>query len=155
VSIIAQEDGLKDVRVRTQDSFPKTSPLGHSRRAQELVPVLRGPDGILLPILLWGDGGSGGEQHWTARAVGQTEMTAAELESHLARQLTGAGWTRVAQAVAGPVASSTWIVPGAGEKELYGLLLVAETPAKGRQLLLLWVDTAVRPLPGQVGSMIQ
>ncbi len=138
VSIIAQEDGLKDVRVHTQDAFPKTGPSGSGRRAQGLVPVLRPPAGAPL----WGGGGGGGEHDWTSHALGQTGMSPAELESHFARQLLDAGWTRVAGGATGPVASSTWIVPG--EEEWHGLLVIAEAPASGRQMLLLRVDSLAR-----------
>ncbi len=139
LSLAGQEDGHTEVRVRTQDPFPK-SDWARMSRLRESVPVLRPPVGVQL----WGDGGGGSEHRWTSEAVAQTEMSPAELESHLARQLIGAGWTRVEQGACGPMACSTWIVPG--EEGWYGLLVVAEAPGKARRAILLKVDSGTRTI---------
>jgi hypothetical protein len=79
--------------------------------------------------------GNGGSGNWTSEAVVETPKTVAELEAHFAGQLEKAAWKRRAGGVAGPLAWSSWIVPGKGE--WHGYLFVVEAPGENRRSL--WV----------------
>jgi hypothetical protein len=79
------------------------------------------PPADTLPLL-------GGERYTSVSRVAtdgvwQSERSAAELEQHFADQLTTIGWTRIDGAVTGPLAWSSWGVPGEGE--WYGLLVIS------------------------------
>jgi hypothetical protein len=70
-----------------------------------LLPVLYAPEGVAV------DAG-GGPNRWTTEATAQTDHSVAELEAHVAQQLAAAGWLRQAGAAQGPLAWSTWTLPG-------------------------------------------
>jgi hypothetical protein len=95
------------------------------------LPALRPPDGVLLR---GGMGGSSGMDRQTSEAGATTKLSASDLEAQFAQQLAAAGWTRLAHGADGPVAWSTWKVPGDGEWR--GLLLVNETSGDRRSLLV-------------------
>jgi hypothetical protein len=95
------------------------------------LPALRAPDGVLLR---GGMGGSGGNDRQTSEAGATTKLSASDLEAQFAQQLAAAGWTKLAHGADGPVAWSTWKVPGDGEWR--GLLLVNETSGDRRSLLV-------------------
>jgi hypothetical protein len=95
------------------------------------LPALRAPDGVLLR---GGMAGSSGSDRQTSEAGATTRLSASDLESQFALQLTAAGWTKIARSADGPVAWSTWKVPGDGEWR--GLLLVNETSGDRRSLLV-------------------
>jgi hypothetical protein len=95
------------------------------------LPALRPPDGVLLR---GGMGGSSGMDRQTSEAGATTKLSASDLEAQFAQQLAAAGWTKIARSADGPIAWSTWKVPGDGEWR--GLLLVNETSGDRRSLLL-------------------
>jgi hypothetical protein len=95
------------------------------------LPALRAPDGV---VLRGGMGGSSGMDRQTSEAGATTKLSANDLETQFAQQLAAAGWTRIARGADGPVAWSTWKIPGDGDWR--GLLLVNETSADRRSLLV-------------------
>jgi hypothetical protein len=100
------------------------------------LPVLRAPDGVTLQP----NGGGMGGNRQSSDATAVTSKSVAELESAFAQQLAAAGWTRVAGKADGPLAYSTWKIPGDGEWQ--GLLLVIESPGKDRRSLTVRAETA-------------
>jgi hypothetical protein len=106
-------------------------PVGVQMGGLNKLPALRAPDGVLLR---GGMGGSGGNDRQTSEAGATTKLSASDLEAQFAQQLAAAGWTKLAHGADGPVAWSTWKVPGDGEWR--GLLLVNETSADRRSLLV-------------------
>lgn len=109
---------------------------------EDLMPPLQPPAGVRLQ----GQGSGGGGGSWTSNAIAETTQTVAELEAHFAGQLAAAGWNRVAGAVAGPLACSTWTVPGKGDR--LGYLFVLEAPGENRRSLWVKVETPGRGYGG-------
>jgi hypothetical protein len=95
------------------------------------LPALRAPDGV---ILRGGMGGSSGSDRQTSEATATSKLGASDLESAFAQQLAAAGWMKIAHGADGPVAWSTWKVPGDGDWR--GLLLVNEISGDRRSLLV-------------------
>jgi len=94
------------------------------------LPPLRAPDGIVLRP----SGGSSGGDRQTSDAVALSKLGAADIAAAFDQQLAAAGWTRTARGAEGPVAWSTWKLPGEGDWR--GLLLVNETSADRRSLMV-------------------
>lgn len=95
------------------------------------LPALRPPDGV---VLRGGMGGMSGSDRQSSEAGATTTLSASELETAFAQQLAAAGWTKIARGADGPIAWSTWKIPGDGDWR--GLLLVNETSGDRRSLLL-------------------
>jgi len=95
------------------------------------LPALRAPDGVLLR---GGMAGSSGMDRQSSEAGATTKLSASDLEAQFAQQLAAAGWTKIARSADGPVAWSTWKLPGDGDWR--GLLLVNETGGDRRSLLV-------------------
>jgi len=95
--------------------------------AADALPGLAAPGGVLLRPA----GGSFSADRATSDAIAATSMSAADIEASYARQLIDAGWTRVAGNASGPVAWSTWTVPGPGD--LRGYLSVLEVSDQDRR----------------------
>ena len=95
------------------------------------LPALRAPDGVILG---GGMGGSSGGDRQTSEATATSKLGASALESAFAQQLVAGGWTKIAHGADGPVAWSTWKVPGDGDWR--GLLFVNETSGDRRSLLV-------------------
>jgi hypothetical protein len=93
------------------------------------LPTLRAPDGV---VLRGGMGGGGGMDRQTSDAGAVSKLSVSDIESAFAQQLVAAGWTRLAGSASGPVAWSTWKLPGDGDWR--GLLLINETGADRRSL---------------------
>jgi hypothetical protein len=122
-----------EVRIRTQ-WFPPDEELQHPPHLEQgLIPPLRAPAGVRMQ----GGGGGGGGGDWTSNAAAETTLTVAELEAHFARQLVEAGWKRIDGSAAGPLAWSSWSLPGKGEH--IGYLFVIDAPGENRRSL--WVKT--------------
>jgi hypothetical protein len=123
--------GWVEVRLRTQwipaDTEFHQPPPGH-----DLIPALRQPAGVQVMTPRGGGGGSG---YWTSEAAVETPKAVSELEAHFASQLEKAGWKKKAGGAGGPIAWSSWVVPGKGE--WYGYLFVVEAPGENRRTL--WV----------------
>ncbi|HKY50049.1 MAG TPA: hypothetical protein VJP45_02220, partial [Candidatus Limnocylindria bacterium] len=101
----------------TQNQAP--SPGGPNK-----LPALRAPDGVRLG---GGMGGMSGNDRQTSEANATTKLSAGDLEAAFAQQLSAAGWTRLARGADGPVAWSTWKLPGEGDWR--GVLFINETGA--------------------------
>jgi hypothetical protein len=95
------------------------------------LPTLRAPDGV---VLRGGMGGSGGNDRQTSDAGATSKLSVGDIESAFETQLVAAGWTRLARNADGPVAWSTWKLPGEGDWR--GLLLINETGADKRSLTI-------------------
>jgi len=104
----------------------------------DMLPELRPPKGV--NVQPQGSGGGGGR--WSSDARAQSEMPVPELEAHYAKQLTAAGWGRIAAAADDTTGWSSWDVPGPGNWR--GLLLVLATAAGWRSL-----SVRVETFPGQ------
>jgi hypothetical protein len=126
------KSGWVEVRLRTQwipaDTEFHQPPPGH-----DLIPALRQPAGVRV---VNAGGGGGGSGHWTSEAFVETPKAVSELEAHFARQLEKAGWKRKDGGTGGPLAWSSWVVPGKGGV-WFGYLFVVEGAAENRRSL--WV----------------
>lgn len=129
-------DGRTEVRIHSQwMPRPDLEEFRPRPYGSDLLPTLRPPEGLHLQD----QGGGGGGGSWTSSASTETEMTVSELEAIFAGQLAEAGWTRRTGAVAGPLAASTWTVPGT--REHVGYLFVLEGPEPKRTNLWVRVET--------------
>jgi hypothetical protein len=104
----------------------------------DVLPELRPPPGVRIQP----QGSSGGGGRWSSEARAQSEMPVPELEAHFAKQLTAAGWGRIAGAVDDTTGWSSWDVPRPGNWR--GLLLVLATVPGWRSL-----SVRVETFPGQ------
>ncbi|HEV8655422.1 MAG TPA: hypothetical protein VGR85_07925 [Candidatus Limnocylindria bacterium] len=95
------------------------------------LPALHAPDGV---ILRGGMGGMSGNDRQTSESGATTKLSASDLEAQFAQQLVAAGWTKLARSADGPIAWSTWKLPGDGDWR--GLLLVNETSGDRRSLMV-------------------
>ncbi len=102
--------------------------------ASDVLPGLTAPTGVLLKLT----SGAFATDRAATDATAATSMSAADLEAHYARQLAGAGWVRVAGDASGPLAWSTWTVPGMGD--LRGYLSVLEVSDQDRRDLHVQVE---------------
>ena len=94
------------------------------------LPPLRAPAGVVMR----GSGGGGGNDRQSSEATATSKTSAVDLETAFAQQLVAAGWSRIAGATSGPIALSTWKLPGDGDWR--GLLLVNELSGETRSLLV-------------------
>jgi hypothetical protein len=137
--------GVNDVRITlngtpgpcTLPTAPPSVPAGPP--GANLIPRLQPPDGVTLQSG-GGPGPTGGPDSWSSQAVALTDKSVGELEAFFARQLQGAGWTRVDGQATGPVAWSLWQVPGEGGWQ--GFFVVLNGPGENRRLLSVRVDSA-------------
>lgn len=115
---IGPADGPNDLRLRLDLTNP--GPCGQRPGEQprpalppgaERLPVLSPPEGVQVAP----SGGGGGGNRFTSNAYATTELSVAALHDAYAKQLADAGWTRVAAGADGPLAWSTWRIPGAGD----------------------------------------
>jgi len=95
------------------------------------LPTLRAPDGV---VLRGGGGGMSGGDRQSSDAGAVSKLSVGDIESGFEQQLVAAGWTRLAASASGPVAWSTWQLPGDGNWR--GLLLINETGADKRSLTI-------------------
>ena len=102
----------------------------------EKMPPLSPPAGAALH----GGGGGGGSGSWHSEASVETELSIAGVESHFAKQLERAGWTRLGGTAQDVVAWSSWRVPGEGDWR--GLLLVLGAFKQGEPYLYLRIEAA-------------
>jgi len=102
--------------------------------ASDVLPGLGAPGGVLLKLT----GGAFATDRAATDATAATSMSAAALEAHYARQLSDAGWVRVAGDASGPIAWSTWTVPGTGD--LRGYLSVLEVSDQDRRDLHVQIE---------------
>jgi len=126
--------GWVEVRLRTQ-WIPPEAEFHGPPPGQEMIPPLRQPAGVRAVST----SGSGGGSSWMSEAVVETPKTVAELETHFASQLEKSGWKKRAGGATGPLAWSSWAVPGKGE--WYGYLFVVEAPGENRRSLWVRVES--------------
>lgn len=102
--------------------------------AADLLPRLHPPAGAAII----GGSGGGGDGNWHSATTVRTERSAAELEAHIADQLTAAGWTRVAGSADDTITRSTWDIPGGWG----GVLVVVAVPGSAERFLTLRIEAA-------------
>lgn len=148
---ITKADGPSDLRLRLDLTNPgpcNQRPGEPSRPSlppgAERLPPLSPPEGAQVSPT----SGSGGGNRFTSSAVAVTELSVAELHDFYARQLLAAGWTRVAGGADGPLAWSTWRIPGAGD--FAGFLYVLQSAGENQREL--YVQAAAPNLIGPGGG---
>ncbi len=109
----------------------------------QVLPALVSPAGVTIAPG-GSSGGSDGSQQ--ANAIARTDMSVAELERFYEPQLVAAGWTRTDGATQGPLAWSTWSVPG--DKTRQGFLSVLDGPGPNERTLELRAATAGADVSG-------
>ncbi len=127
-----------DVRVRVDTNAGSCGNTGGNDafiQAQNRLPALAPPTGVMIQ-----GGGSSGNSNgrFQTTATARTTLSAADLEAGYAGQLAAAGWTRVTGATDGPLAWSTWTVPGDGTDT--GFLYVLAPPGASTYELSLQVQ---------------
>ena len=140
VTVFAKATGPSDVRTHYEPANPNQgTPCmqkgGPGGPPATRLPALRPPDGVTLQ----GSGSGFGGNRQSSDATAITSKGVGELESFFAQQLVSAGWTRINGKADGPIAWSTWKVPGDGDWQ--GLLLIIESPGKDRRSLTLRAES--------------
>lgn len=145
VTVTPRVTGLSDVRLNLDTLFAFQCGFAGGRPpGADLLPPLTAPAAIrLLPSNPPQPAAGGKPALASSDAIAETDMGVAELEGHFARQLASAGWALLDRGATGPVAWSTWSVPGAGE--WLGVLFVLEGPGAGRRAIHVQVATASTP----------
>jgi hypothetical protein len=155
----AAADGttMSDVRLRVTQRVSQLNSFGPcSAPATVPGPVVQSPGADLLPQLAEPPGvqvhpgasatnGSGG---YSSTATAVTDESAADLHDFFSVQLEAAGWTQTAGGADGPLAWSTWSVPGGGNWS--GYLLVLESASPNTRSLWVGVQSA-----SPAGSAVQ
>jgi hypothetical protein len=136
LTIFTKEKGPSDVRLSQQllnEGFGGGGPCSQQgfgpQPFQNRIPALRAPSDVQFRF---GGGMGSGPDRQTSETNAITTRPVADLESHFAGQLAAAGWTRTGGGASGPIAWSTWKVPGDGDWT--GLLFVIETGSDRRIL---------------------
>ncbi len=128
VQATARADAPLDLRLRLdlanqgpcgQGSGGPTRPPGSER-----LPALAAPAGVQIAP----SGGGGGGNRFTSSAYATSALPVDALHDAYAEQLAAAGWTRVEGGVDGPLAWSTWRIPGAGDFAGFLYVLRTATP---------------------------
>jgi hypothetical protein len=139
VASIDREAKATDLRLRLDWEMIRHLPemQRHGRpEGAERMPPLSPPVGAALH----GGGGGGGSGSWHSEASVETGLSIADVESHFAKQLERAGWTRLGGSADDLVAWSSWQVPGDGDWR--GLLLVLAAFKPGEPFLYLRIEAA-------------
>lgn len=140
--VFSRENSPNDVRLNYQllNEFGGGTPCSQQASGPQhfvsKLPALRPPSDVQFR---GGSGMSGSTDRQVSETSAATTRGAAELETHFAGQLSAAGWTRIAGGATGPVAWSTWKLPGDGDWT--GMLLVIET-GSDRRLLSVRAESA-------------
>lgn len=115
IQTIPRANGPIDLRLRLDltNPGPCSQPSGAPPRppGSERLPALTAPPGVQVSP----SGGGGGGNRFTSSAYAVAELSIAELHAFYAQQLSAAGWTRVTGGADGPLAWSTWQIPGTGD----------------------------------------
>ncbi len=149
LQVLATTAGPGDLRLRLDLTNP--GPCGQGAGTPrpglppgaERLPLLAAPDGAQVTPA----GGGGGGNRFASDALAATELPVAALHDAYAAQLAAAGWARVAGGADGPLAWSTWRLPGAGA--FVGFLYVLQ--GAGERQRELHVQAAA-PYPGGPGG---
>jgi hypothetical protein len=102
------------------------------------LPMLRAPEGVGLEMM----GGGGPPWRQTLEAEANTDRGVVDLEATFAEQLAAAGWNRQDGGAQGPIAWSTWSIPGDGGWR--GFLLVSDSPVSGMRTVLVRAESPRR-----------
>jgi hypothetical protein len=149
LNVFARAGTPSDVRLHIENarSGPCTQPREPPPQPPnaELLPALYAPEGVALEAA----GAGGGPNRWTTEATAESDRSVAELEAHFAQQLAAAGWLRQAGAAQGPLAWSTWTLPGNGDWS--GFLYVLEGPAQNKRTLSVRLESATAQPLGSYG----
>jgi hypothetical protein len=136
VTVASKEKSPNDVRLSYQlqnEGFGSSGPCSPQAFGPQpfasRIPALRAPSDVQFR---GGSGTSGGSDRQSSETSALTSRRAADLESYFSAQLAGAGWSRSDGGASGPIAWSTWKVPGDGNWT--GLLLILETGTDTRLL---------------------
>jgi len=136
VSARATDSGPVDVRLTFDSGFAGqcSAPAGIgptfvSPPGYGVLPALKAPPGVTVNS----SGSSGGGARFGTDATAATDMSAADLRSFYANQLTAAGWTQIDSGGSGMLAWSTWSIPD--HSDLQGFLYVRNGPASGQRSL--------------------
>ena len=153
VQAIGRADAPLDLRLRldlTSAGPCGQQPGGPSRPpGSERLPALTAPAGAQVSPF----GGGGGGNRFSSAAYATTALSAAELHDAYAALLAAAGWARVEGGADGPLAWSTWRIPGAGD--FAGFLYVLRSAVPNQRELYVQaaapfggpVTTPTRPAP--------
>ena len=151
VSAVATPTVPTDVRIRVDASTPgpcANQPGAASQQppGAERLPALPAPADVQIQM----NGGGGGPNRFNSDATAITAQSASALETYFAQQLAAAGWTRVADDAAGPLAWSIWTVPGDGGYQ--GFLYALDAPGQNRKELHVQVESATASFGGGASS---
>ncbi|CCF85073.1 hypothetical protein [Nitrolancea hollandica] len=143
LSISPRDDAPNDVRIHLDLTNPgPCDPSGHRPPGvagpEDNIPALYAPDGVQVRPT-GGSGGGGPYARSASSAVAETDKSPADIEAAFAQQLEAAGWKRVAGASEGPLAWSTWAVPGDSGDQ--GFLYALQATGKNRLNLYVQVES--------------
>ncbi len=145
VQATTRADAPLDLRLhleRTSAGPCGQGPVGPSRpMGAERLPALVAPAGVQVS----NSGGGGSSNRYTSSAYATTALSVAELHEAYAAQLAAAGWIRAESGVDGPLAWSTWQIPGDGN--FAGFLYVLRTAVPDQRELFV---EAAAPYTGSV-----
>lgn len=117
-------------------------PAAGAPRGSAALPRIPPPPGTVFHDQSQSGSASDGVHRTTLDVIIDTNMPVADIEAHVAGQLTAAGWTREAGRGDGTAAVSTWILPGAAGQ---GALFVWDGPGPGQRSVHLQVVTPAAP----------
>lgn len=148
ITISPRQNAPNDVQIDVdQQEFGPCGDMAQRSSASDLsnlLPKLYAPEGVQITS----SGGGGGSSDWSSSATIEAEQQASALEAHFAGQLEKAGWVRVAGGAEGPLAWSTWKVPGEGDWQ--GFLYVLQGAAENRKHLFVQVESASAQFGGSM-----
>ncbi len=143
LTVSPRADAPNDVRLHLEATNP--GPCDLSRYGapgvaglEDKIPALYAPDGVQVQPT-GGSGGGGPYARSASSAIAETDKSPADVEAAFARQLEAAGWKRVAGASEGPLAWSTWTVPGDSGDQ--GFLYALQATGKNRLNLYVQVES--------------
>jgi hypothetical protein len=142
VTVYPREDAPNDTRIHVDTgnpgpcAGPPVPPPPGPPPGAAVMPPLAPPPGV--QVLPRGSGGEDGS--WESRAIAVTDMSVADLEAFYAAELEQAGWTRTDGDAKGPLAWSTWDVPGEGQWQ--GFLYMLAGPGEKQRSLYLSTTSA-------------
>ena len=142
LNVFPRPGGPSDVRVRVELGVPKPCfgpggpPAPEPPSAAMRLPGLSSPAGVQILAAGFFPARPG---LFASDATAETALGVEALEAYFAEQLTAAGWQRLEGAAQGPLAWSTWAVPGEGDFQ--GFLYVLAGPGENRRSLHLRVES--------------
>lgn len=154
LSISPRDDAPNDVRIHLDLTNPgPCDPSGHRPPGVagpgDKIPALYAPEGVQVQPN-GGSGGGGPYARSASSANAETDKSPADVEAAFAQQLEAAGWKRVAGASEGPLAWSTWTVPGDSGDQ--GFLYALQATGKNRLNLYVQVESGSESSSGLSGG---